>query len=467
MKSSVTQRKRDEYVQQLQAIFQKDGDDPAALHVAVQDLFTELTADWSRVVEELQQENAILRREVEARQGLHRDACTVALEQAQTYAEELATANEELEAVNEILNSQNEELTLAQKIAEMERERYYELFDAAPEGYLVTDGSGRILEANRTVGVLLAVHKESLIGRSLLNFARAGTRARLEAMMDRALRGGERQTFETDLLPLMEEPVHVSMSIISARAKEDLEPSLRWMIQDITGRKQTEKALRRLNREVEAARDEANLYVDILTHDIRNTENVSNLYAELLADSLEGEGARHMASLQRSIRRSIEILENVSTIRQIHQTVSELRPVDLDAAIRGTIEGYPHSTIRYKGVHHRVFADDLLPVVFNNLIGNAVKHGGPGVGITIRVEGEEGESVCVSVEDTGPGVPDSEKDAIFRRYEQKKRGVGEGLGLYLVQILVRRYGGRIQVDDRVPGRPEEGAAFRLTLRKAV
>ncbi|NLM29784.1 MAG: HAMP domain-containing histidine kinase, partial [Methanomicrobiales archaeon] len=241
------------------------------------------------------------------------------------------------------------------------------------------------------------------------------------------------------------------MSIISARAKEDLEPSLRWMIQDITGRKQTEKALRRLNREVEAARDEANLYVDILTHDIRNTENVSNLYAELLADSLEGEGARHMASLQRSIRRSIEILENVSTIRQIHQTVSELRPVDLDVAIRGTIEGYPHSTIRYKGVHHRVFADDLLPVVFNNLIGNAVKHGGPGVGITIRVEGEEGESVCVSVEDTGPGVLDSEKDAIFRRYEQKKRGVGEGLGLYLVQILVRRYGGRIQVDDRVPG----------------
>ncbi|NLM30906.1 MAG: sensor histidine kinase, partial [Methanomicrobiales archaeon] len=58
-------------------------------------------------------------------------------------------------------------------------------------------------------------------------------------------------------------------------------------------------------------------------------------------------------------------------------------------------------------------------------------------------------------------------DAIFRRYEQKKRGVGEGLGLYLVQILVRRYGGRIQVDDRVPGHPEEGAAFRLTLRKVV
>ena len=42
------------------------------------------------------------------------------------------------------------------------------------------------------------------------------------------------------------------------------------------------------------------------------------------------------------------------------------------------------------------------------------------------------------VEDIGPGVPDEEKQAIFHRYEQQKRGVGEGLGLYLVQIQVER-----------------------------
>jgi len=74
--------------------------------------------------------------------------------------------------------------------------------------------------------------------------------------------------------------------------------------------------------------------------------------------------------------------------------------------------------------------------------------------------------VLVSVEDTGPGIPDADKQAVFHRYEQKRRGVGEGLGLYLVRILVERYGGRIWVEDRVPGRPEEGAAFRFTLQKA-
>ncbi|MDD5419585.1 MAG: ATP-binding protein, partial [Methanomicrobiaceae archaeon] len=101
-----------------------------------------------------------------------------------------------------------------------------------------------------------------------------------------------------------------------------------------------------------------------------------------------------------------------------------------------------------------------------NLIGNAAKHGGPDVKIAIRVEERDG-FVRVSVEDTGPGLPDDEKHAIFHRYEQKKRGVGEGLGLYLVQILVERYGGEIWVEDRVPGCPSEGAAFLFTLRTAA
>ncbi|NLZ29293.1 MAG: PAS domain S-box protein, partial [Methanomicrobiales archaeon] len=334
MKSSVLHHKEEEYARQLQAIFRENSRDPAALHAAVQDLFGRLTADWSRTVADLRQENAVLQRAVETGQRpSHRDAHAEALEQIQTYAEELATTNEELEAANEMLNSQNEELAAARKAAEMERERYYELFDAAPEGYLVTDRGGKILEANRTAGVLLAIHKDSLVGRSLLNFAREG-RAELRTRMARAIGGEGRQAFEVDLLPVMARPIHASVSIVSVGTGVEAEPSLRWMIRDISERKQAEEALRRLNREVEAARDEANLYVDILTHDIRNTENVSNLYAELLADSLEGDKARYMASLQRSIRKSIEILGTVSTIRQIHRMTSELKPMDLDSAIQ-------------------------------------------------------------------------------------------------------------------------------------
>jgi len=241
---------------------------------------------------------------------------------------------------------------------------------------------------------------------------------------------------------------------------------------DVTERKRVEEALvrhaqdlTRLQGELEVSNREANLYLDILTHDIGNTENVSNLYADLLVDKLDGEAAGYMEKLQRSINKSIEILGTVSTIRRIHQTSSELKSVDLNAVVQGVIENYPGSIFCDNGAQHQVQADDLLSVIFNNLIGNAVKHSGPDVEVAVRVGKQNGE-VLVTVEDTGPGVPDDHKTEIFHRYEQHKRGVGEGLGLYLVQILVERYGGKIWVDDRVPGRPECGAAFRFTLRKA-
>ncbi len=236
--------------------------------------------------------------------------------------------------------------------------------------------------------------------------------------------------------------------------------------QDITERKQVEEERAVLHRQLEAAHREANLYLDILTHDIGNTENVSNLYTELLMDIMEGEAAEYVERLRRSISKSIEILGTVSKIRRIHHGLPDIRPVDLEAVIREEIGHFPDVTIRYEGAPWSVLADDLFSEVFANLIGNAVKHGGPGVEITIRTQEENG-FVRVSIEDTGPGVPDDQKKEIFHRYKKKRRGVGEGLGLYLVQILVDRYGGTIFADDRVAGHPEQGAAFRFTLKKAT
>ena len=245
------------------------------------------------------------------------------------------------------------------------------------------------------------------------------------------------------------------------------------IVRDITERRRTEEAIRRhagelarIHRDLESAHREANLYLDILTHDMGNTENVSNLYAELLADSVEGEAAGYVANLKRSIAKSIEILGMVSKIRRIHAGPPDLRPTDLDAVIRAEIAHFPDIPIRYEGVPRQVLADDLLCEVFTNLIGNAIKHGGPGVAVTIRVGAEEGGFLRVTVADTGRGIPDDRKEEIFHRYERKQRGVGEGLGLYLVRILIDRYGGRIWVEDRIPGCPGEGAAFSFLLREA-
>jgi len=70
------------------------------------------------------------------------------------------------------------------------------------------------------------------------------------------------------------------------------------------------------------------------------------------------------------------------------------------------------------------------------------------------------------VEDHGPGIAPAMKTRIFDRYVQDESRRGQGLGLYIVRMLADRYGGVIWADDRVPGRQEEGAAFRVLLKKA-
>ncbi len=268
-------------------------------------------------------------------------------------------------------------------------------------------------------------------------------------------------------IPLVVESDVIGAFLIVSRDRRSFPPEERALLEAI-GREIGAGILRgMLYQRLEAANREANLYLDILTHDIRNADNVANIYADLLIDELDGEPARHARKLKDGIKKSIEITANVATIRKIHESRAGLLPLDLDALVRDEIAHYPDLRIRYDGLPVQVLADDLLPEVFTNLIGNTAKHGGPGVGVMVAVEDRDEETVLVTIADTGPGIPDSAKETIFYRFEREggRRG-SQGLGLSICRMLTARYGGRIWVEDRVADHPEEGSAFRFILRKA-
>ena len=267
-------------------------------------------------------------------------------------------------------------------------------------------------------------------------------------------------------IPILAESVVVGALLLGSKDRDGLSDEERRLLEAI-GNEIGSGALRSmLHKRLGAAHRETNLYLDIMTHDIKNAENVANLYCDLLLDMLDGDAAAYAKKLKESVRKSTGILQNVSTIRRTHQEPPELAPVHLGQIIRAGIDRTSDADISFTGSSAEVWADDLLSEVFTNLVGNAVQFGGPGVGITIRVEDdpEEVDTVMVSVEDTGPGIPDEMKETVFDRFN---RGYGEGLGLYIVGTLVTRYGGRVWVEDRVEGHPDEGASFRFTLREVV
>ncbi len=84
--------------------------------------------------------------------------------------EELQQALEELQVVEEELRQQNEQLVMARETAELERQRYQDLFEFAPHGYLVTDTTGVIKKANHAAATLLSVQQNHLKGEELSQF---------------------------------------------------------------------------------------------------------------------------------------------------------------------------------------------------------------------------------------------------------------------------------------------------------
>lgn len=352
-------------------------------------------------------------------------------------------------------------------------ERYRSLVELMPDAVVVHQDD-RIVYANPAcVRIAGGKSPEDFVGRPLDHFIYPEYRDLIAGQIRRMQQEGKATPlFEQELRTLDGRTIWVEIMATPILYKG--RPSIMVVFRDITGRKQAEAALReqteeltRVNRELDEAHREANLYLDILTHDVRNANNVSTMYADLLLGLLEGDLKIYAQKLHDSIWRSTEILKNVAAIRRIHQVSADLSPVDLDAIIREEIGSFPAASIRYDGWPVEVCADSLLSMVFTNLIGNAVKFGGPEVEIAVTVEERDGD-VLVSVEDTGPGIPDEVKRLLFRRFERGLgQGRGEGLGLYIVWKLVERYGGRVRVEDRVPGHPECGAAFRFTLARAL
>jgi PAS domain S-box-containing protein len=219
-----------------------------------------------------------------------------------------------------------------------------------------------------------------------------------------------------------------------------------------------------LRTELEHSNAEANLYLDIMVHDINNINTISLGYAEILAGMKpEGAQAEYINRILTSVHQSAKIIDNVSTIRKIRETSKKLQWIPLDDLIQADITNFSDVHIDFNPSGAVVCANNLLSEVFTNLITNSRKFGGDDVRVVIGVEEEDGW-VVVSVSDTGPGIPD--KSRIFNRFETGHNSrSGTGLGLSICRMLVESYGGRIWADDRVSGHPDEGLTIRFTLKK--
>jgi PAS domain S-box-containing protein len=239
------------------------------------------------------------------------------------------------------------------------------------------------------------------------------------------------------------------------------------IMQDITRRKKVEE-------ELQDAKAQAELYLDLMGHDINNLNQIGLGFLEIALETLkldESEKQLLMKPME-ALKSSTRLISNVRKLQQAKGGNLLFRKISLKEMLERMIPQYcsvagRSITINFKAeCDCSVYANELLSDVFSNIIGNSIKHSsGPlTIGVLLKSEMISGKRYCrVSVEDNGPGIPDEAKRQLFWHGRRPvKRGAG-GLGLYLVLTLVEDFHGSVWVEDRVPGDYSKGCRFVVRL----
>jgi PAS domain S-box-containing protein len=151
-------------------------------------------------------------------------------------SEALGVTMEELRVAEEELRKQSDELQQSRLAVEAERQRYRDLFDFVPDGYLVTDLLGVIKEANRAAGELLGIVPRYLEGKPLANYVAMEDRPAFRVGLSRLQQVGRREGWVVRMQPRRGTEYDATVTAAVVRDWNGSPTGLRWLIREGTGR---------------------------------------------------------------------------------------------------------------------------------------------------------------------------------------------------------------------------------------
>ncbi len=235
------------------------------------------------------------------------------------------------------------------------------------------------------------------------------------------------------------------------------------VMRDITKEKESE-------RNILEERKRSEFYLDLLGHDIGNLHQ--GIYTGFqLARRASDPKVKEMGldSTEELIKRSVKLVKNVLLLSRLGAKEPELERLDLRKIIRSSIEHvrlmFPGKDVDLKEDLGKgkleIMAEPIVEELFLNLMHNGIKfQEGKVPKMEIGIKKNKNE-VTVIVSDHGFGIKDPEKERLFGRFTPRGRGSKTGIGLSLVKVLTDRYGGEIDVRNRVDGDYGKGTKFLI------
>ncbi|MCX7871816.1 MAG: ATP-binding protein [Verrucomicrobiae bacterium] len=363
------------------------------------------------------------------------------------------------------------------------------LFNTIEDGILVVDESGKIIYFNNAVVRLLGLEIDSDIGKGIQTILPEINWETLNPFKQEDSKRIIRLEFD------IANPAQRTLRMYAAPLNIEVDGSRRvaLIIHDVTEvKKKTAEA-------IEIERIQAlTLLAGSLAHEIGNPLNALSIHTQLMereikkikmalpSEHLVSENEKNLTSEilanLKGIEQSVEKLEKYVKIsngeirrldyimsqylQAIRPTPPKLKPGDLNIVVKDTLSLlYPEIENRKIVLEERLtpnlpivsFDHNQIKQVLINLIKNALQAMTKGGKLIIET-GYTNDDVWVCVSDTGKGIPVEVMNRIFEPFYTTKRE-GTGLGLMIVQRIIRDHRGKIEIESR----PGEGTKFRIRL----
>lgn len=350
------------------------------------------------------------------------------------------------------------------------------IFEAAPNGMIMVDQTGKIILSNLQFEKMFGYSKEELLKSSI---------DRLVPERFRANHPQYRKGFfhEPQVRPMgagrdlfgkrkdgSEFPVEIGLSPI----KINNELFVIGSVVDITERKQTEEKIKKANEELKRLNQLKTEFTSMVSHELRTPLSSIKGGIDIVLDGLDGpinpEQAETLGIAKSNVDRLARMIDNVLDYTRheygklkmvfaetdLNKLVIEVHKLMVPAVLKKSID----FSINLPETTNRIRCDaDRIKEVLINLVDNAIKHTPARGRISIRLHCD-GSSAILEVEDNGSGINPQDHEKIFALFSQGSIGKagGSGVGLAVCKLIAEAHHGTISVQS------ELGKGTKFTLK---
>ncbi len=400
------------------------------------------------------------------------------------FEKDLKTIIEELNIYQIELEHQNEELINTQNELIKSNEKYADLFNNAPIGYLILDFDNRIVEINKKAESLFNVQKNELNGFNFTKLIHPNSQDTFYLYINK-IHQHNKNSNQCELELKKTDSLYFNAQLHSISEIEKGKKFLKIAIIDISSDIETKKIQLESIKAIENDKMKS-LFLANMSHEIRTPLNgIVGMTEILIKTPITDSQKEYLEIIKQSSDNLMNIVNDILDISKIEAGKMNLAPtITKIALLKNKIINTFESLINDKPVQLRInisqFVPNLIKVdekrlmqIMYNLLSNAIKFTEKGE-ITINFVVLEKDislnniKIKIEVIDTGIGIKNEELNKLFHKFSQidsslSKNHKGTGLGLVISKELIHLLGGEISVESTF----EKGSNFSFTFMAEI